>query len=68
MKARLVVRLILPNGETYKQTGRIIGGADRFDEATQTIKTIAAFPNPDYFLRPGLKVRLRSTISDDDDG
>jgi len=53
-------RLILPNGEVYPLEGTFVSGGFEFDEESQTIDVYAEFPNPDYLLRPGLKVKLRT--------
>lgn len=62
MKERIVVRLILPDGNEYPHQGKIVSGAFAFDEKTQKISSIAEFPNPNRLLRPGLRVTVRSMI------
>lgn len=54
--------LILPDGETYPYSGRPTSGDYEVDRATQTISVWAEFPNPDFVLRPGLKVKIQSRI------
>lgn len=61
-KERLELTLVLPGGEKFLHTGRVIGGGHEFDQASQTIEMRAEFPNPDYLLRPGLNVTLQSRI------
>ena len=52
--------LVLPTGGNYPHKGRLVAGAYEFDRATQTAEVVVEFPNPDYLLRPGLSVSLRS--------
>jgi multidrug efflux pump subunit AcrA (membrane-fusion protein) len=54
--------LMLPTGDKYPLKGHLVGGAYEFNPATQTTEVIVEFPNPDYLLRPGLKVTLQSSI------
>ena len=54
--------LILPNGEEYPHKGRIVAGTSEFDPTTQLMPIAVEFPNPDYLLRPGLEVTLRSSV------
>jgi len=54
--------LVLPTGEKYPHTGRLVGGTYEFNPATQTTEVTVEFPNPDYLLRPGLNVTLQSSI------
>jgi len=54
--------LILPTGDTYPHRGRLVAAGYEFDPATQTVEITVEFPNPDYLLRPGLEVTLRSSI------
>ncbi|MBT3139711.1 efflux RND transporter periplasmic adaptor subunit [Ruegeria litorea] len=56
----LVLSLVLPDGELYPHEGRLVSGGYKFDEVTQTLEVWGEFPNPDLFLRPGLKVTIRS--------
>lgn len=56
----LVLTLVLPDGEVYPHEGRLVSGGYKFDEETQTLAVWGEFPNPDLFLRPGLKVTVRS--------
>jgi multidrug efflux pump subunit AcrA (membrane-fusion protein) len=54
--------LILPNGERFPQVSRYVGGGYEFEAETQTIVLWLEFPNPDYLLKPGLRVTLQSKI------
>jgi RND family efflux transporter MFP subunit len=54
--------LILPNGEKFPQVNRYVGGGYEFEAETQTIVIWLEFQNPDYLLRPGLRVTLQSKI------
>lgn len=55
----LDVQLILPNGKTYEETGKIIFIDNQFDQATASLKVRAEFPNPDGALLPGGFVTVR---------
>ncbi len=61
-KKGLRLKLILPSGEEYPQTGQIASGGYEFDSETQRILISAIFPNPNLLLRPGLKVTIRSSL------
>ena len=54
--------LVLPTGDKYPHTGRLVAGSYEFDVATQTTEVTVEFPNPDYLLRPGLNVTVQSSI------
>jgi len=54
--------LMLPTGNKYPIKGRLIAGTFNFNPATQTTEMIVEFPNPDYWLRPGLNVTLQSSV------
>lgn len=56
---RLVASLILPDGTEFPHQGRIVSGGFAFDKESQTISSIAEFPNPERLLRPGLRVTIR---------
>ena len=56
--------LVLPSGEIYPYPGRLISADYELDWDTQTLATWAEFPNPDFLLRPGLKVTVQSRIRD----
>jgi len=52
-------RLILSDGSTYPQTGKILLADRQVDANTGTIRIVAAFPNPGNVLRPGQYGRVR---------
>lgn len=56
----LVLSIVLPDGEEYPHEGRLVSGGYKFDEEMQTLEVWGEFPNPDLFLRPGLKVTIKS--------
>jgi RND family efflux transporter MFP subunit len=45
--------LILTDGSTYPQKGKILLADRQVDPSTGTIRIVAAFPNPGNMLRPG---------------
>jgi len=49
----LTVRLKLPNGSAYKQTGKIAFLNNEVNTQTGTVSVYADFPNPDRLLLPG---------------
>jgi RND family efflux transporter MFP subunit len=53
--------LILPNGEKYSHKGRLVAGTGEFNPATQVMAIAIEFENPEFLLRPGLKVTLQSS-------
>jgi membrane fusion protein (multidrug efflux system) len=53
------VRLILSDGSSYPQTGKILLADRQVDANTGTIRIVAAFPNPGNVLRPGQYGRVR---------
>jgi para-nitrobenzyl esterase len=55
--------LLLPSGDEYLEPGKLVAGSYAFDAVTQTVAIAVEFPNPDYLLRPGLDVRLRSALA-----
>jgi RND family efflux transporter MFP subunit len=59
---RLQFSLILPNGNRFTHVGRIVAGGYEFNRETQKIEMLVEFPNPNYLLRPGLIVTLKSLI------
>ena len=54
--------LILANGMTYPQKGKVIAADRQLDPRTGSIRLSGAFPNPDYMLRPGQFARIRARI------
>lgn len=59
---RIEVLLTLPNGETYPEIGKIVGGGYEFDPQTQVMEVMVEFPNPALLLRPGLAVTLEGRL------
>lgn len=57
------LELILTNGATYKQKGKIIFADREVDARTGTIRIAGAFPNPGNVLRPGQFGRVRALTS-----
>src|SRR6267142_4374879 len=53
------LQLILTDGSTYPQKGRILLADRQVDPGTGTIRIVAAFPNPGNVLRPGQYGRVR---------
>jgi RND family efflux transporter MFP subunit len=53
------VELILTDGTSYPQKGRILLADRQVDPNTGTIRIVAAFPNPGNILRPGQYGRVR---------
>jgi hypothetical protein len=62
-KKRVVLSIVLPDGDIYPYEGRLVSGGYKFDEDTQKITVWAEFPNPDLLLHPGLAVKLRSLLA-----
>src|SRR3954464_3351800 len=58
------LQLILSDGSTYPQPGRINLVSPQVNPATGTIAIRGEFPNPDRLLRPGLFVRVRVLIEE----
>jgi RND family efflux transporter MFP subunit len=53
------LELILTDGSSYPQKGKILLADRQVDSSTGTIRIVAAFPNPGNVLRPGQYGRLR---------
>src|SRR5712664_782339 len=53
------LELILTDGSTYPQKGKILLADRQVDPSTGTIRIVAAFPNPGNILRPGQYGRVR---------
>jgi len=53
------VELILTDGSSYSQKGKILLADRQVDPNTGTIRIVAAFPNPGNILRPGQYGRVR---------
>jgi len=55
---RFAVRLTLPDGAPYAETGKIAFEDNRVDTATGTVSVYADFPNPKGLLLPGAYVSV----------
>jgi membrane fusion protein, multidrug efflux system len=60
------LHLILADGSTFPETGRIIIADRAVDLKTGTLSLVAEFPNPKAVLRPGQfgRVRLAATVAE----
>ena len=56
----LTLVLELPEGGEFPHRGRLISTPFEFDPETGIGYSIAEFPNPEFLLRPGMKVRVKS--------
>lgn len=54
----VVVKLQLPDGSDYSETGKISYFSNRVDPNTGTLEAMASMPNPSDVLRPGLFVKV----------
>ena len=59
---QLEFTIILSNGEKYAHTGRRVAGTAEFNAETQVMAVVVEFENPEFLLRPGLNVTLRSSV------
>jgi membrane fusion protein (multidrug efflux system) len=61
------IELLLTDGSSYPQKGKILLADRQVDANTGTIRIIAAFPNPGNVLRPGQygRVRVETDIKKD---
>ena len=59
---RLPFQLLLANGQTYPETGRIYAINREVSAGTGTILVQAAFPNPGHVLRPGGFARINTVV------
>jgi RND family efflux transporter MFP subunit len=55
--------LLLADGSTYPETGRVLWTDRQVDQSTGTIRVAAAFPNKNNVLRPGEYGRVRAVTS-----
>jgi RND family efflux transporter MFP subunit len=58
--ARVPLTLVLSDGSTYPQTGKVLWTDRQIDTSTGTIRVAAAFPNPGNILRPGEYGKVRA--------
>jgi len=56
------LELILDDGGTYPQRGRVVAVNRQVDARTGTIAMIGAFPNPGGLLRPGQYAKVRAAV------
>ena len=56
------VRLLLPDGQTYAETGRLDFTDMAVDPATGAVQLRAVFPNPQRILLPGLFVTVKLDV------
>ncbi len=56
----LSLELILNDGSVYPRKGRFYSADRQVNTTTGTLQIVAAFPNPDYTLRPGQYGRVRA--------
>ncbi|MGO8789274.1 MAG: efflux RND transporter periplasmic adaptor subunit [Terriglobia bacterium] len=61
--APIPLDLILSDGSTYRQKGRILFADRQVDQQTGTIQIVGAFPNPGNILRPGQTGRVRAVTN-----
>ncbi len=54
------VQLVLGNGKTYPDAGKILFADRQINQQTGTITIVASFPNPGNILRPGGYGRVRA--------
>jgi membrane fusion protein (multidrug efflux system) len=54
------LELVLTDGTTFPQKGRILFEGRQVDVKTGTITSVAAFPNPGNLLRPGQYAKIRA--------
>ena len=66
MKGGAELDLILADGSTFPEKGRIIIADRAVDLKTGTLSLVAEFPNPNALLRPGQfgRVRLAATVAE----
>jgi membrane fusion protein (multidrug efflux system) len=57
---QIPLELILADGSTWKEKGRLSFADRQVDPTTGTLKVAALFPNPDNFLRPGQFAKIRA--------
>ncbi|WP_243438980.1 efflux RND transporter periplasmic adaptor subunit [Fundidesulfovibrio soli] len=57
---QIPLELILADGTTWKEKGRVSFADRHVDPSTGTLKVAALFPNPDNFLRPGQFAKVRA--------
>ena len=66
-RARLQLELILADGTTYSEKGKVDFADRQVDVRTGAIKLVGLFPNPGNTLRPGQYGRVRAAVLVDHD-
>ena len=61
-KKEVKIMLVLEDGTTYAQTGRLVFQDVSVDENTGSVLLRAGFPNPEKLLLPGMYVRTRLEV------
>ncbi len=61
-KPETQLSLILANGMTYLESGKVTAADRQIDPRTGTIRLAGEFPNPDRLLRPGQFARVRAVV------
>lgn len=62
-RKRIPLQLILTDGSTYDQMGRIYFADREVNAATGAIRIAGVFPNPNNLLRPGGYGRIRASVT-----
>lgn len=60
------IQLILGNGSTYPETGKVNMVAPAVNTSTGTLTIRASFPNAQHILKPGLFVQVRFVVRDEE--
>lgn len=58
--ASMSLELVLSDGSTFPQKGRVVFTDRQIDPQTGTIRLVGSFPNPGNILRPGQFARVRA--------
>ncbi|HEY6893869.1 MAG TPA: efflux RND transporter periplasmic adaptor subunit, partial [Rhodanobacteraceae bacterium] len=61
------IRLSLPNGSVYGETGTLDFSDTTVDPATGAVSLRGVIPNPDHSLLPGMYVTIRATLGQQHD-
>jgi len=67
-KKKAQISLILADGSTFNQPGRLNFVDREVDASTGTMMVQVVFPNPDRLLRPGQFARVRVVLAEVDNG
>ncbi len=60
----LGLELILADGSTYPERGKLTAVDNQIDVRTGSIQMVGTFPNPDNLLRPGQFARIRGQVGE----